>query len=280
MCLSSASRQRPTAAEDLLGDLRLRVGDARAARDHGHPLADHGGGVGHRADDRAAGQPAGELIEPHARGDADHQLARERLAHLRVAQQRADLVRLHADEHHVAGLDRLEVVALVRMPWRSRSALTTRRADRWRRPAPAASRPSARSPGRWPPPSSRSPSTVSVWSLASMTALLPHNPRQVKCSGRRFPGRLPSKPASTWAMRTASWSSWARTWSCTTASSWRSARIMGLVESLARLRKAGREVVLVSSGAVGMGMRVLGLKERPRSLGYARRARRSGRGTS
>ena len=44
-------------------------------------------------------------------------------------------------------------------------------------------------------------------------------------------------------------------------------RIMEIVEGLARLRKAGREVVLVSSGAVGMGMRVLGLKDRPRSLG-------------
>ncbi|HEX4963575.1 MAG TPA: glutamate 5-kinase [Thermoanaerobaculia bacterium] len=44
-------------------------------------------------------------------------------------------------------------------------------------------------------------------------------------------------------------------------------RLMGLVESLARLRLSGRQVVLVSSGAVGMGMRVLGLTERPRSLG-------------
>src|SRR5580765_132192 len=44
-------------------------------------------------------------------------------------------------------------------------------------------------------------------------------------------------------------------------------RVMELVEGLARLRQAGREIVLVSSGAVGMGMRVLGLKERPRSLG-------------
>src|SRR6478609_5101825 len=44
-------------------------------------------------------------------------------------------------------------------------------------------------------------------------------------------------------------------------------RIMEIVEGLARLRQAGREIVLVSSGAVGMGMRVLGLKERPRSLG-------------
>src|SRR3954465_4919734 len=55
-------------------------------------------------------------------------------------------------------------------------------------------------------------------------------------------------------------------------------RIMEIVEGLARLRPggpgagrgaggAGREIVLVSSGAVGMGMRVLGLKDRPRSLG-------------
>ncbi|HEY0713259.1 MAG TPA: glutamate 5-kinase, partial [Polyangia bacterium] len=44
-------------------------------------------------------------------------------------------------------------------------------------------------------------------------------------------------------------------------------RLSALVDSVARLRGQGREVVLVSSGAVGMGMRVLGLKERPRSLG-------------
>jgi glutamate 5-kinase len=45
------------------------------------------------------------------------------------------------------------------------------------------------------------------------------------------------------------------------------ARLEGLVASIARLRQSGREVILVSSGAVGMGMRVLGLVERPRSLG-------------
>ncbi|HET6198136.1 MAG TPA: hypothetical protein VFE12_20395, partial [Acetobacteraceae bacterium] len=44
-------------------------------------------------------------------------------------------------------------------------------------------------------------------------------------------------------------------------------RIMEIVEGLARLRKAGREIVLVSSGAVGLGMQELGLTERPRSLG-------------
>jgi glutamate 5-kinase len=44
-------------------------------------------------------------------------------------------------------------------------------------------------------------------------------------------------------------------------------RLTEIVEGVARLRQAGREVVLVSSGAVGMGMRALGFKERPRSLG-------------
>ncbi len=55
-------------------------------------------------------------------------------------------------------------------------------------------------------------------------------------------------------------------------------RLMGLVESLAQLRRAGREVVLVSSGAVGMGMRVLGLKERPRSLGLRQACAAVGQG--
>jgi glutamate 5-kinase len=55
-------------------------------------------------------------------------------------------------------------------------------------------------------------------------------------------------------------------------------RLMGLVESMARLRHAGREVVLVSSGAVGMGMRILGLKDRPRSLGLRQACAAVGQG--
>ncbi len=55
-------------------------------------------------------------------------------------------------------------------------------------------------------------------------------------------------------------------------------RIMEIVESLARLRQAGREVVLVSSGAVGMGMRVLGMKDRPRSLGLRQACAAVGQG--
>ena len=55
-------------------------------------------------------------------------------------------------------------------------------------------------------------------------------------------------------------------------------RVMALVESMARLRQAGREVVLVSSGAVGMGMRVLGLKDRPRSLGMRQACAAVGQG--
>src|SRR5881227_3554814 len=55
-------------------------------------------------------------------------------------------------------------------------------------------------------------------------------------------------------------------------------RIMEIVEGLARLRQAGCEIVLVSSGAVGMGMRVLGLKERPRSLGLRQACAAVGQG--
>jgi glutamate 5-kinase len=55
-------------------------------------------------------------------------------------------------------------------------------------------------------------------------------------------------------------------------------RLKGLVASLARLRQSGRDVVLVSSGAVGMGMRVLGLKERPRSLGLRQACAAVGQG--
>jgi glutamate 5-kinase len=55
-------------------------------------------------------------------------------------------------------------------------------------------------------------------------------------------------------------------------------RVMALVESMARLRQAGREIVLVSSGAVGMGMRVLGLKDRPRSLGLRQACAAVGQG--
>ena len=55
-------------------------------------------------------------------------------------------------------------------------------------------------------------------------------------------------------------------------------RLKSLVESVVRLRAAGREVVLVSSGAVGMGMQVLGLKERPRSLGLRQACAAVGQG--
>ena len=55
-------------------------------------------------------------------------------------------------------------------------------------------------------------------------------------------------------------------------------RIDAIVGSLAALRKAGRQVLLVSSGAVGMGMRVLGLTERPRSLGLRQACAAVGQG--
>jgi len=55
-------------------------------------------------------------------------------------------------------------------------------------------------------------------------------------------------------------------------------RIGDIADSLARFRQAGRDVLLVSSGAVGMGMRVLGLKERPRSLGLRQACAAVGQG--
>jgi glutamate 5-kinase len=43
-------------------------------------------------------------------------------------------------------------------------------------------------------------------------------------------------------------------------------RIKGLVKDIAQLRKGGREVVVVSSGAIGTGMQALGMKTRPDAL--------------
>lgn len=43
-------------------------------------------------------------------------------------------------------------------------------------------------------------------------------------------------------------------------------------EQVVTLRKAGKEVVLVSSGAIALGMRTIGLKTRPRELSYLQAA--------
>ena len=48
--------------------------------------------------------------------------------------------------------------------------------------------------------------------------------------------------------------------------------IANLVAGVAALRKSGRQVLLVSSGAVGMGMEVLGLDRRPKQLFHPCRA--------
>jgi len=55
-------------------------------------------------------------------------------------------------------------------------------------------------------------------------------------------------------------------------------RVTTLVEGIARERTAGREVVVVTSGAVGMGMRLLGLRQRPRSLGLRQACAAVGQG--
>jgi glutamate 5-kinase len=55
-------------------------------------------------------------------------------------------------------------------------------------------------------------------------------------------------------------------------------RLCSLVEGVAAVHRGGREVVLVSSGAVGMGQRALGLARRPDSLGLRQACAAVGQG--
>jgi glutamate 5-kinase len=55
-------------------------------------------------------------------------------------------------------------------------------------------------------------------------------------------------------------------------------RVAGLVEALAQLQREGRQLVLVSSGAVGLGMRELSLAQRPTSLGLRQACAAVGQG--
>ena len=53
-------------------------------------------------------------------------------------------------------------------------------------------------------------------------------------------------------------------------------RIAALTEQLYRIRQSGRRVVLVSSGAVGAGMGLLNLKQRPTDLPHLQAAAAAG----
>jgi glutamate 5-kinase len=55
-------------------------------------------------------------------------------------------------------------------------------------------------------------------------------------------------------------------------------RVAHLVEGIAAECRAGRDIVLITSGAVGMGMRLLGLRQRPRSLGLRQACAAVGQG--
>jgi len=55
-------------------------------------------------------------------------------------------------------------------------------------------------------------------------------------------------------------------------------RLCSIVEAVAALHRHGREIVLVSSGAVGMGQRALGLARRPDSLGLRQACAAVGQG--
>ena len=55
-------------------------------------------------------------------------------------------------------------------------------------------------------------------------------------------------------------------------------RVFALVEALAQLRRAGKDVVMVSSGAVGLGRRALGLDKTKLSLGLRQACAAAGQG--
>lgn len=55
-------------------------------------------------------------------------------------------------------------------------------------------------------------------------------------------------------------------------------RVFALVEALARLRRAGKDVVIVSSGAVGLGRRALRLEQAKLSLGLRQACAAAGQG--
>ncbi len=55
-------------------------------------------------------------------------------------------------------------------------------------------------------------------------------------------------------------------------------RLNMLIEAVAREQRAGRQMLMVSSGAVGMGQRALGHRERPRSLGLRQACAAVGQG--
>lgn len=66
--------------------------------------------------------------------------------------------------------------------------------------------------------------------------------------------------------------------SLTTATGLDADRLSALVDALARARLAGREVVLVSSGAIAAGMPALGMRHRPRELAGQQAAASVGQG--
>ncbi len=55
-------------------------------------------------------------------------------------------------------------------------------------------------------------------------------------------------------------------------------RLHGIVEAIAALREAGRQVLLVSSGSIALGMRVLGRDQRPDALGLRQACAAVGQG--
>ena len=102
------------AATDGLEQARRRgdlgVGDPLAAGEHRHALTDEARRVRHGADHRRLRQPLGELGERDPGGDADDELAGQRLAHAGLVHDLGDPLRLQGQQHGLRGAAGREVV--------------------------------------------------------------------------------------------------------------------------------------------------------------------------
>ena len=242
----------------------MRVRGQRAASHDGHPLADECRGVGHGADQRTLREPAADLLQSNAGGDAEHQLAAERGAHLVAVEHARSCCGLSGHQHRarLACDQRLSTAA--RTPWLVASAVgRLEPAGGDRRCAPERASPSGCSPRTIASPTVPQPRTPRVPSLSSMPSdLAQPGTRPPLGDARRIVVKLGTQVVTHDGRSLAL------------------GRLMSLVEEMALLRQQGRQILLVSSGAVALGMKQLGLTERPRSLGPPAGLRRGGAGAS
>jgi hypothetical protein len=282
MWASSTSWDFPTDAKSASARA-ICVARALAAREPGHALADEAETLGMARITALLGQKAAQLFQAHARRDADHQLAGQGRAHGIVVEHGGHLVGLHAHKCHVAGRGHRQIVGSRANAVLGRQVarhLGARVAGEDLRGREIARTKNAAHDGF-----THGAAADDTQGLAFRGESHAHyhtkrdQGKVALCMSQEIDSSHAPRPARRFAKPTAWWSRSERKWSPTKIPSWPWARD-GSRRGLASERKAGRDVVLVTSGAVGMGMRLLGLRQRPRSLGLRQACAAVGRGTS